>query len=794
MKLRIIPCLLAFIVAGQSLESAELSGEATFFKRYCWSCHDASTETALNLEYLSGDLNEVGRFEAWVKVFDKLKAREMPPLEAEQPNAALVTKMTNGIGKNLLAANLKRYEASGRTPARRLTKTEYRYTIQDLMYIVRDVTTHLPAETETGGFDTIGGNQRLSAVHMEGFMKSADLALDEAFSLGESPYQDFTIDICDSPRLAYHDGKTFIDGGGIYRRIDAGVVLFHDAEFLLPSHAHHFEVKRAGKYRITIDAESYQSDVPLLLKVICKDSNGGARMIGKVDVTSDEPVPFSVVVELQPGDSFYPSYENEDNEQGGGIDFLIKNGDMNYQGKGIHIKSINIRGPLEDQWPSNSAKQVLTGIELEHHLSDRGKSEFIPHPSAELLTHVQTILREFIFRAFRRPVEEAELQSYLSLALPGIKKGEAIEQILRVPLRAILSSPQFMLFEETPGKLNSYSLANRLSYFLWRSMPDAELFAAAASGQLNHNDSLLAQVDRMLADDKSKRFVNDFLGQWLMLHKLNATSPDQRVYWEFDEVLSASLLEETEMFYKYLIDENLSATNLIDSDFVFVNRRLARHYDLPPVQGQHLRKVTLPVDSPRGGVLTQASVLKTTANGSNTSPVVRGNYVLTNLYGTPPASPPPTIGSVEPDIRGKSTIREILAAHRNVASCNHCHKSIDPPGFALESFDPIGTYRDRYRVRIGDVIDQTLQVDPSGTTATGKKFTGINEFKKLMLEEKDLIIGNYIEKLVEFSTGSEIQFADREEVHGILTRVSENGYRLRDIIHEVVLSDLFQQK
>ncbi len=774
----------------------EPDGVYPFFRKYCWDCHSADTHTALDFEQLGRDLTSPADVEVWVKIFDKIQNREMPPAGAEKPNPVLLANTLDRLGRELVSANVKQYQKNGRVPARRLTKTEYRYTIQDLMHIDIDVTTHIPDETASGGFDTNGRTQRISSVHMQGLMRSADDALQEALDKGleVSPYQQFKYDILNSPRLAYHDGKTFIDGGGIYRRIGDGLVIFTDVDFLLPSHAHHFEVKRAGIYQITIDASAYQSDVPLTLKLINKGPNGGGRMLAVADIAVEPIEPLSVVAFLRPGDSFYPTYAVEDNVQGGGIDFLMKHGDMDYQGKGIHIRSIRIDGPLNQEWPPRSATQLLPGVEVTENRTPEGRQRYEVNLQTSIEQHVEDSLRVFSARAFRRPVGKDELQSFVELALPAIEKGENLQESLKVPMRAILSSPQFLIFHEVPGRLDSYALANRLSYFLWRSMPDSELVQLAKSGKLLQEEVLRQQVERMLADVKSRRFIKDFLGQWLMLNKINANTPDQRLFWEYDEVLADALLRETELFYQHLLEGNLSAVNFIDSDFTFVNRRLAQHYGLPDVTGQQMRRVSLPPDSPRGGFLAQASILKTTANGTSTSPVVRGNFVLTNFYGTPAPSPPPSVGSVEPDIRGKTTIREILSAHRDVATCNACHRKIDPPGFALESFDPIGRYRNRYRIKVGDEIREELVVDASGITPEGHTFRSFKEFKQLMLADKDIIIGNYIMKLLEFSTGSEIQFADRQEVGEIIARSKINDYRVRDIVVEIVLSDVFRKK
>ncbi|MCH2600275.1 MAG: DUF1592 domain-containing protein [Pirellulales bacterium] len=789
-------CLFLFLIALPSITSGKDANtqSLTFVKQYCVSCHDEETETSLNVEALSKNLTQAESFGSWVKIFDRIAAGEMPPQDAEQPNPERVEHLLKSLRKQLIAANDLRQRQIGRVPARRLTKLEYRYTLQDLLHISEDVTSSFPEETETGGFDTNGQSQRLSAVHMKGLMESADKGMDLAFAFGENPYQDFQIDILNSPRLAYHDGKTFIDGGGIYRRIGDGLAIFTDVDFLLPSHAHHFQVKRAGEYRISIDAIAYQSDVPLTLKLINKGPNGGGSLLGAADISVEQKPPYEFLAELQPGDSFYPTYHMEDNEQGGGIEFLMKYGDMDYQGKGIHIKSIHIKGPLNQTWPPVSSQSLLTGINLKPIENNEGRTIYKPILSGSVDDNIIRVVRQFASRAFRRPIADDELLEFADLAKPAIERGDPIEQILRVPLRAILSSPQFILFEESPGRLDAYALASRLSYFLWRSMPDAELFELAESGDLLKSDVLSSQVDRMLADAKSQRFVKDFLGQWLMLHKINANQPDQRLYWEYDELLGSVLLKETELFFTHLIKENLRGTNLINSEFVFVNRRLAQHYQIPNVMGQHLRKVQLPDGSPRGGILTHASVLKTTANGSATSPVIRGNFVLSNFYGTPPPSAPPSVGSVEPDIRGKSTIREILAAHRDVTACNVCHREIDPPGFALESFDPVGRFRDRYRVQVDGVIREDLAVDSSGVTPNGKEFGGIQEFKRHLMDDKDIILGNFISKLMEFATGAQIQFADREELNKIIELSKKNEYPVRDILHAVVQSEIFRKK
>ena len=355
--------------------------------------------------------------------------------------------------------------------------------------------------------------------------------------------------------------------------------------------------------------------------------------------------------------------------------------------------------------------------------------------------------------------------------------------------------------------LDNHALATRLSYFLWKSLPDDQLFHLAAEGKLDNPDILSSEIDRMLDDEKSQRFVEDFLDQWLELEDIDATSPDEKLYPEYDDVLRQAMIEETHAFFTELIWNNRSVRHLLDSNFTFLNRRLAEHYGIPGIEGLEIRKVSLPGNSVRGGILTQASILKVTANGTNTSPVPRGNFVLGNLLGTPPSPPPPGVWAVEPDTRGATTIRELLAAHRSSESCNRCHREIDPPGFALESFDPIGGFRTRYRSTgegdrpDGDLFGRRINeyrlgqpVDPSGTTRDGDSFGGIREFKQFLLKQEEQVARNFLRQLVAYATGAEIQFADREELDRMLQKARTDDYGLRGMIHAVVLSELFRNK
>jgi hypothetical protein len=378
---------------------------------------------------------------------------------------------------------------------------------------------------------------------------------------------------------------------------------------------------------------------------------------------------------------------------------------------------------------------------------------------------------------------------------------------MRVGLRALLTSPQFLLFEETPGKLNDYSLATRLSYFLWSTMPDEELLKLAADKKLSQPTMLHSQTERMLKSPKSKAFVENFVGQWLELRNIDATTPDTKLYPEFDALLKLAMVTETESFFTELLTKNLNITNFIKSDFAMLNRRLADHYQIEGVNDESFRRVSLPVGSPRGGVLAQASVLKVTANGTVTSPVKRGAWVMKQLLGDPPAPPPANVGSIEPDTRGATTIREQLAKHRNSETCALCHQHIDPPGFAMECFDVIGGWRDTYRSQDkGTGVKKKLNgqgvwqykaglpVDAGGEMPDGRKFAGFKEFQQLLLDQQDQVASNLAHNLLVYGTGAGIEFADRDEVTRLVKQVKADGNGLRSMVHRVVESAMFSRK
>ncbi|MYG31009.1 MAG: DUF1592 domain-containing protein [Holophagales bacterium] len=722
----------------------------------------------------------------------------MPPSGARRPAQRIVDSALDSLRRALLDAN--RAERAGqRTPLRRLTRLEYEYTIQDLLGIDPDVAASLandlPEETDTGGFDVVAENQGISPLHVRSYLTAAAGALDEALRTGPRPEtRTVEIDYKKSPYLNRNSVGEYL-GAGIVKIVDDAAVMFFEggSTYTFHSMTEGFLVDTPGRYRVTIDAYPYQATSPITLTLFHGNQQGVATaalnsLIGSFDLVEPEGHVVEVTPYLRPRDLVAPSLADAYRPPDDKVSYFAADRNVrDYPWEGIAFRTMTIEGPLLDDWPPRSVRELLAGIEFD----EAGEPILTKDP----WEHVADVVARFGPRAFRRPLTESELETYVGLAKPALEDGLPFLEAVREPLRAILIAPAFVYHVGSQGELDDFQVATRLSYLLWRSMPDQELLDLAAAGRLSDDDVLARQVDRMLDDPKSERFIDDFAGQAFRLYEMNATTPDKALYPEYDSRLGQAMTRETQLFLAELLAENLSVGNLIDSDFTFVNRRLAEHYGIEGVTGQQMRKVAIPDDSPRGGLLTQASIHKITANGTTTSPVPRGNFVLANLLGQPAPPPPAGIEGLEPDTRGATTIREQLDKHRTDTVCNSCHRNIDPPGFALESFDPIGGFREAYRIPGEEGAGgyrKGLPVDVTGVTPQGQVFVGIEEYKKLLYgNELDQVARHIASQLIAFATGAPVEFADRDAVEDILSALADDGYPLRSMIREVVKSDLF---
>jgi len=384
----------------------------------------------------------------------------------------------------------------------------------------------------------------------------------------------------------------------------------------------------------------------------------------------------------------------------------------------------------------------------------------------------------------------------------------AFDEALCGAYKLALCAPRFPFLAEKSGAVNDYALAARLSYALWSTAPDEELAALADQNKLHEPVTLRAQTERLLASPKAERFTQNFLGSWLSLRDIDFTQPDTKLYPEFEVYLQRSMMRESTAFFNEMLRHDLSVRNVVHSDFAMLNERLAEHYQIAGVKGPDIQKVTLPANSHRGGFLTQGAVLKVSANGTTTSPVVRGAYVLDRILGTPPDPPPKNVAAIEPDIRGTTTIREQLDKHRNQTLCAGCHAKLDPPGFALESFDVTGRWRTNYRAIPESAKGKTVgipgsdvryyidgpKIDPSYKLADGREFQDVDAFKQLLLAHPEQVAHCMTEKLITYLTGAQIQFADRKVVDAIVQRAASSDFGLRTLLHEVIQSRMFTHK
>lgn len=749
----------------------------TFVNTHCISCHDAdSKKGGLDLTSLPLNLTDAATLMRWVQVHDRIRAGDMPPATRKRPSPNELNQVLKTLQVELTAADV----AQRKVVLRRINRVEYENTVRDLFGIRADVRGLLLEDATANGFDTNGEALGVSIELMHAYLEAADAVLDTVLGSEKEPVRV-------SKRFPLlQDVKQNV--GSLFRETPEGVAVFNTG--YIPSAMRTVRIMTPGTYRVRIHARAFQSDKPVVMAVETGDVITHIRPF-RVQGLYDLPPDKMTVVEFE---EWFDRYDS------------------------VHPKPYGVRGAGQARWQTTSPGIVIGDFEIE------GPLEPWPPPSrARLLGKVdpklgtaadaERILAELLPRAFRRPVKPEETARYVGLVKDALAQGRPFLDALRLGVKAVLSSPAFLFLEEPTMKsddrrITATALASRLSYFLWSSTPDAALLAAAESGELATPAGLRRQTERLLADPKAAAFTTHFTGQWLNLRDIDFTEPDKALYPEFDPGLKLAMLAETHLFFDEMLHQNRDLREFIDSDWTFLNERLAQHYDLPGVTGVKMRKVKLPADSVRGGLLTQASILKVTANGTNTSPVVRGVWVLSNILGTPTPPPPPNVPAVEPDIRGTKSIREQLAKHRDSSSCAACHRKIDPPGFALEAFDVIGGHRDWYRsLGEGERVDRFIDagsnvkvryrkgptVDASGELPDGRRFADIREFKRLLKADPDGLARCLTEKLLTYGVGRGMGFSDRSSIEAVVAAVRKQQYGFRSLIHEVVQSDIFHR-
>ncbi|MEZ6058680.1 MAG: DUF1592 domain-containing protein [Planctomycetaceae bacterium] len=595
-----------------------------------------------------------------------------------------------------------------------------------------------------------------------------------------------------------------------------------------------------GRYQIGVSAWSYWWEKGEVKPSPRSGSVGvycGSRLLGFVDAPSLKPTYSELVVDISPTE--------ENHLRAAGASFLdahvyFSQGQIQaYSGAGIAIDKLVVSGPLYDEWPPASHRHLFGNLPIIpfHKLApevpkphrpksfrqargaSNGPGRLIPGAtmSDDPAGDTRRLLATFLPRAFRRPVSDAEVQRYAAIADARLQEGASFEESLLESYRTALLSPDFLFLNESIGELDGYSIASRLSYLLWNSCPDDALLAAAKEGTLNDPQGLRAAADRLLNNPKSDRFFQDFPDQWLDLRDFDLTSPDKQLYPEFQPYLEDAMRREPREFFKFAVRNRLPVSHLVSTPINIVNQRLAEHYGIPGVEGTRFRRIDVDQNkNTRGGFLTMSAVCKVTANGSTTSPVKRGAWVMKKILGQPPL-PPPDIPAIEPDVTGATTIREQLARHREDIACAGCHARFDPPGFAMESYDVIGGWRDYYRATEGTKPPDFVRifrsyltpddefknhvrfrdgqpVDASGELIDGRKFATLREYQAFLMGEMPAFSRNLTNQLVLYATGAPVSFADRPAVDNILKQAGGKNPNLDELLHQVIQSPLFLSK
>ena len=833
---------------------------APFVEKNCVECHDADAKKGgLDLTALKSDLTDPKSFETWVKVFDRTASGEMPPKKKPRPDAAQQTAYLGDLSGLLLRADASRVVAQGRAVERRMNRFEYENAVRDLLQAPwLDLKEILPEDTEAFRFNKTGQALDVSHVQLQRYLTAAEEGLRSAFVssiekpdaspkryyarqqssyTGKMKFSEFnqsperatfpTLGFAGQPDVRRGDAKISVGKSDPKLRDEEGVGVVHGAyEPVEPSFST-FQAPADGRYKLKLCGHSvwvgpgkptakgtarwYIPDLddiskghrPEPVTVYALTHPRILRRIGNVDFNPEVTVNELNVV-LKAGETiridsvrFYRSRPGASRAQ---------NPLATPEGQpGLVMRWIEVEGPLAPKWPAVPYAVLFDSLPVKRAVGSPLRYDVQTQDAPQ---EAERLLRRFVKQAYRTPVSAQEEIRFLPVILGAMKSGSTFAEAMLTGYTAVLCSPSFLYLQEKPGRLDDHALAARLAYFLWNSPPDAELRSLAAAGTLHDAKTLRAQTERLLADSRSARFVETFTDYWLDLRKSGANDPDNLLYPDYylDDHLVESARDESHATFAELLRGNYPVRNIVDADFVFVNERLATLYQLPPVAGGKLQKVTLPKDSVRGGFMTQAAVLKVTANGTTTSPVIRGAWIMERVLGRKPPPPPASVPAVEPDTRGAVTIRQQLDKHRTLESCSSCHTKIDPPGFALESFDVMGGFRDRYRALDGKTPEvgigkngqkyafhNALGIETYGEL-DGKKFKDIRDFKKIVAADERQLARNIVGQLTVYATGAPVGFSDRAKVEAVLDQAKGGRYGVRDLVHGLVSSDLFLNK
>ena len=790
-----------------------------FMDDYCVSCHGAEKQKGDRAFHeLPLSINTSNDLADYQDILDQLNLSEMPPKKADahpslEKQREMITWLTDQI-EEYHATKL----VTEAPVLRRKNAREYRHAIRDVFNLnltMYDPALYFPRDQTSEHLDNVGETLVTSGHLLARYLEAADTVLEKAMLPLERPEVrtwEFTDDFRQQPEIDQVHRKTNKYAWMTLYEVTGADK--HEGAYG-PIHAFAEGVPYDGHYEITVEAEAlnrkhpYDRDLvpvdpsePLRLGIVAGDARAGELqhtlpIEPKLAETAlkDGRDTYTMKVWLDKGysprftfpngsmdmRSLYPKLIRRHPElfpkrkKGGIVEnryYVLGHGKMPQ----IRIHRIKIRGPIYAAWPKPSQQALLgdlwsTVVENEQNPGD---------------AQWRAQLKRIAFKAFGTPASEASIDRVMAVLNGRITEGKTPAEAFADGVKVILCSPHFLyhLPESEAGEKIAYPLASRLSYFLWSAPPDVALLKLAADGSLKDPGVLKAQVARMLKDPRSEAFIDGFLDSWLTFRDLGSAPPDRatfRSYYYHD--LGDAMRQETRLFTRHVIDANRPIYDFIDSDYAFVNRPLAQLYGLPNPEKREFQQVKL-TDKRRGGLLGQASVLTVTANGFDTSPVVRGVWLLENILGTPPPPPPPDVEPLDPDVRGATSIRDQLAKHRETPSCYDCHQAIDPIGFALENFDAIGAWRANYGKRV--------KVDASGELPTGERFDDVVGLKKVLMNRKDRFARALTSKLMAYALGRHVGPEDRPTVDGILVELEKGNVGMQELITQVVLSEPFR--
>ena len=763
------------------LPSLTAANQTELVATYCAGCHsDRAKAGGLSLAGFNA-MKAQEQPEVVEKMIRRLRAGMMPPAGAKRPDAATLEAFTGAL-ESRMDERAATNPNPGWRPFQRLNRAEYQRAVKDLLGLQVDVAAYLPNDTMSHGFDNVADVQGMSATLMQGYLRAASQI--SRLAVGD---RDAT-----AAASTYKVGRTMsqmrhVEGAPMGTR--GGIVVTHifpaDGEYTIGVNLHNEPL--GGLYgRSTMSVMNINEEIDVAIdgqRVAVIPLN--QRMSESDPKNSLDPKTARIHVTAGPhrvSAAFIQKFEAPIDDSLMPTENTLADVSMSF---GVtllpHLRDMTVNGPY-----------AVTGVS--DSVSRRRIFSCRPTSAAEEPACANEIIKSLAAQAFRGPVPQADLDTLKGFYEEGRKVGD-FEHAIRYTLQAILASPRFVFrLEEVPAatragasyRLNDQDVASRLSFFLWGTVPDQELTKAAAAGQLRTAASLRKQVDRMIADPRSEALATRFASQWLRLQDLDKMVPDYLQYPHYDDTLAAGFKRETELFVDSLIRENRSLLELIDSDYTFVNERVAVHYGIPNVTGNEFRRVPV-TDVNRRGILGHGSILALTSIADRTSPVLRGKYVMEVLLGAPPPAPPPNVPGLDEtkDTNGGRTlsVRERMEQHRKNPPCINCHRVIDPLGLALENFDVTGAWR---------IKDNEVGVDPVGDLYDGTKLDGPVGLRKALLRHKDAVLLSFTEHLMTYALGRRVEAYDMPLVRQIIRDAAANGYKMQTFVQGVVASQAFR--